>query len=201
MRGIGLPKVFGFYAIMAGVAVVAMWRRGHLDTFGPGLDWLDWARALGGGIGAGLLMVVASRAATARFDWAAQLAEEFRGLIGRLHAREAFAVALMSGIAEETLFRGVLQPALGLWLTAAIFGVLHIGPNKRFLPWTAMAFVAGLVFGGLFAWTGNLLAPILAHITVNFLNLRFLAPADIRDEVHLKPMGGEHVAGHASELP
>jgi membrane protease YdiL (CAAX protease family) len=195
MRGIGLPKVFGFYAIMAGVAVVAMWRRGDLDTFGPGLEWLAWGKALGGGLGAGLLMVAASRAATGRFEWAAQLAEEFRGLIGRLKAREALAVALMSGIAEEALFRGVLQSALGLWLAAAIFGVLHIGPNKRFLPWTGMAFVAGLVFGGLFAWTGNLLAPILAHVTVNYLNLRFLAPADDGYEVHLKPMGGEHMAG------
>ncbi|MEE8408935.1 MAG: CPBP family intramembrane glutamic endopeptidase, partial [Myxococcota bacterium] len=94
------------------------------------------------------------------------------------------------------LFRGTLQPTLGLWLAAAVFAVLHIGPNVRFLPWTIMALGAGLAFGGLFSWTGNLVAPVLAHITVNYLNLRFLAPADDPAELHIDPIGGEHVAGH-----
>jgi len=68
-----------------------------------------------------------------------------------------------------------LQPALGLWIAAAVFGLLHTGPNTRFLPWTVMAFGAGLLFGAMVLWTGNLLAPMLAHFVINFLNLRFLA--------------------------
>ncbi|MEE8409826.1 MAG: type II CAAX endopeptidase family protein, partial [Myxococcota bacterium] len=175
MRAFGLRKVFGFYLVMAAVAVIAMWRGGDLRTLAPGLDLTAWVTAIGAGLGTGGLMVVISRVTTAHFTWASQLANEFRALLGAISAREALVIALLSGIGEEALFRGTLQPTLGLWLAAVIFAVLHIGPNLRFLPWTIMAFGAGLAFGGLFWWTGNLVAPVLAHITVNYLNLRFLA--------------------------
>jgi membrane protease YdiL (CAAX protease family) len=96
--------------------------------------------------------------------------------LGGVERRGVLIIALASALAEEALFRGLLQPSLGLWLTAAIFGILHIGPTPRFLPWTVMAFGAGLLFGGLFDWSGNIVAPFLAHFTVNYLNLRYLVP-------------------------
>ena len=126
-------------------------------------------------------MVVLSRLSTARFAWAMHLADEFRNILSGVDRRGVLIIALTSALAEESLFRGLLQPALGLWLTAAIFAVLHIGPTPRFLPWTVMAFAAGLLFGGLFDWTGNMLAPFVAHATVNFLNLRHLVPESRRD--------------------
>lgn len=191
MQALGLKKVFLFYASLTAVALVVMWMRDGLTSLAPGLAINGWLQALGAGVGTGLAMVGASRLASSHLRWAARLAEEFRHLIGPLGARRALAVALLSGIGEEVLFRGVLQPAIGLWLAAAVFAALHIGPSLRFLPWTAMAFVAGAAFGGLFLWTGNLVAPIVAHATVNFLNLRYLAKSDRGDEVHLGPAGGE----------
>ncbi|MEJ2749598.1 MAG: CPBP family intramembrane metalloprotease [Anaerolineae bacterium] len=39
---------------------------------------------------------------------------------------EWFAVALGAGIGEEILFRGAMQPVLGLWFTSIIFAIAHI---------------------------------------------------------------------------
>ena len=83
-------------------------------------------------------------------------------------------LALASSIGEELLFRGALLPWLGVWLQAAVFALLHIGPGRRFLPWTASAFALGLAFGALASWTGNLGGPIAAHFMINFLNLRYI---------------------------
>lgn len=195
MRAFGLRKVFGFYLVMAGAAVISVWSAGKLNTWLPEMTLVGWGVAIGAGVGAGLAMVAVSRIATYNFGWAQKLAEEFRGLLGPMSRREILVIALLSGLGEEALFRGTLQPMLGLWIASAVFGVLHIGPSLRFLPWTAMAFGAGLGFGALLESTGSLVAPVLAHFTVNFLNLRYLAPAD-ETEVHIEPIGGEHLAGH-----
>lgn len=38
----------------------------------------------------------------------------------------ALALGLLSGIGEEVLYRGALQPAFGIWLTSFIFAIHHI---------------------------------------------------------------------------
>ena len=44
-------------------------------------------------------------------------------------------------------------------------------PGSQFVPWTVSALLMGVVLGGLFLLTGDLLAPIAVHFTVNLLNL------------------------------
>ena len=80
-------------------------------------------------------------------------------------------LALLSSVAEEAFFRGALQPGLGLAATALLFGALHIGPSRHFLPWTLMAFGLGLWLGYLFDITGTLVAPIVCHGTINLFEL------------------------------
>jgi membrane protease YdiL (CAAX protease family) len=41
--------------------------------------------------------------------------------------------------------------------------------------WTVFAALAGLLFGGLMLWRGNLLAPMVGHFVVNAINLRSLS--------------------------
>jgi membrane protease YdiL (CAAX protease family) len=128
----------------------------------------------------GLGFVFASRFATHRFEWARALHRDMRALLGPLPGTEIIVLALASALGEEIFFRGALLPAIGLWGSSAIFALLHIGPKPRFLPWTLSSLVAGLVFGQLFLWAGDLSGPVVAHFTVNALNLRYLAATDLK---------------------
>jgi membrane protease YdiL (CAAX protease family) len=136
------------------------------------------------GILAGLLIglgfVLVSRFATHRFEWGRALHRDLRNLLLPLSGKEIVLLALASAFGEEIFFRGALLPVLGLWGSSAVFALLHIGPKMRFLPWTISSFVAGLAFGQLFQWAGDLSGPIVAHFTVNALNLRYLSVTDIR---------------------
>jgi len=83
-----------------------------------------------------------------------------------------------AGIGEEVLFRGVLQPALGLWLASLVFGLLHALTPTYFILASAM----GVYLGWLYAAAGNLLVPIVVHwaydvIALYLLKRRFDADA------------------------
>ena len=80
-------------------------------------------------------------------------------------------VAIFSGIGEETFFRGAVQQEFGLVLASLVFGLVHVGPDRRYLVWTAWAALAGFLFGALYEVAGGLLAPILAHSTHNAATL------------------------------
>ena len=83
-------------------------------------------------------------------------------------------LALVSGAAEEALFRGALQPEVGLVIASLLFGLAHFAPRRDLAAWAPAAVIAGFVLGSLYAWTGNLIAPVVAHATVNAINLRWL---------------------------
>lgn len=72
-------------------------------------------------------------------------------------------VSIFSGIGEEAFFRGAIQQEFGLVAASLLFGLAHIGPDRRYLVWTVWAVLAGFVFGALFQITDALLAPVLAH--------------------------------------
>ena len=176
--------VIGLYGAMGIVAFLIAAGRGDPDLYRLGGSPLAWQLAAGPAIGValGLAVVGLTRLATRRFQWARELHTSFRDLLGPLTAREIVILAIASSIGEELLFRGALLPWFGLWWQALVFALLHVGPGRRFLPWTASALVLGIAFGALATETGNLGGPIAAHFTINFLNLRFItrsqAPAD-----------------------
>ena len=113
-----------------------------------------------------------------RFRWARGLHIEFRGLFGPLRNMDILAFAAFSAIAEEMFFRGALQAQLGIVPASLIFGVLHIAPSRKFIPWPFQALGMGFAFGLLFWMSGNLAAPILAHFTINYQNLHFINSYD-----------------------
>lgn len=80
-------------------------------------------------------------------------------------------IALLPAIGEELLFRGVLQRNLirltggihaGIWLTAVLFSAIHV-QFYGFVP----RMLLGALFGYLYAWSGNLWVPMLAHFVNN----------------------------------
>jgi membrane protease YdiL (CAAX protease family) len=96
---------------------------------------------------------------------------------GRLLAG-LLAIAVVPAVAEELVFRGVVQPNLqrwftsrhvGIWLTAATFSAVHV-QFFGFVP----RFLLGLVLGYLYEWSGNILVPMAAHFTQNAFQLVLL---------------------------
>jgi hypothetical protein len=85
--------------------------------------------------------------------------------------RDLILLSVFSGTGEESFFRGALQPELGLVATSLLFGLLHAGPDRRYLVWTVWAVGAGFLFGALYQWTGGILAPITAHVLHNAATL------------------------------
>jgi CAAX protease family protein len=167
--------VIGLYGAMALVGLLIAAGRGNPDLYRLGTPE-GWQLLVGPVIGfaVGLGVVGLTRVATRHFQWARDLHSSFRDLLGPLTGQEIVILALASSIGEEVLFRGALLPWMGVWLQALVFALLHVGPGRRFLPWTLSALVLGIAFGWLAVWTGSLGGPIAAHFAINFLNLRHI---------------------------
>jgi membrane protease YdiL (CAAX protease family) len=167
--------VIGLYGAMALVGLLIAAGRGNPDLYRLGSPEA-WLLLVGPilGFAVGLGVVWLTRVATRHFQWARELHGSFRDLMGPLTGHEIMVLALASSIGEEILFRGALLPWMGVWLQALVFALLHVGPGRRFLPWTVSALVMGLAFGWLAEWTGSLGAPSAAHFAINFLNLRHI---------------------------
>ena len=80
-------------------------------------------------------------------------------------------ISIFSGVGEEAFFRGAVQQEFGLVAASLLFGIVHVGPDRRYLVWTAWAVLAGFLFGALYEVTGGLLAPVLAHTAHNAATL------------------------------
>lgn len=175
--------VMAVYLVLGAAALAWGNLRGHPDVWRLGgrepTLTMTFASLLCG-LAAGALVVFLSRLALYRFDWARELHRELRHMLFPLAEVEIVVLAAASSVGEELFFRGALMPAVGLVLSSAVFALLHIGPKARHLPWTASSFGAGLLFGAIFLWTGDLTGPVVAHFLVNFLNLRHVAQVELR---------------------
>lgn len=63
---------------------------------------------------------------------------------------------------EEVFFRGFLQPWLGLVPASLLFMAAHFG-KREILVISSWSVFQGLYLGLFYAWTGNLLVPMIAH--------------------------------------
>lgn len=82
-------------------------------------------------------------------------------------------IALIAGIGEELIFRGLIQrklykglknPHLAIWGAAIIFSAIHM-QFYGFLP----RLMLGAMFGYFYYWTGNIWVPMAAHFFNNGL--------------------------------
>jgi uncharacterized protein len=140
------------------------------------------------GLAFGSLIAVATRLSVPRWAWAKNLHLELRPLARGLSASGILALALSSALGEELLFRGLLQPWIGLWLQTLLFGIVHQLPGPSRWIWVTWATLVGLALGALFELTGSLAGPIAAHALINALNLSFLKNHD--PEVGRRGLGG-----------
>ena len=73
--------------------------------------------------------------------------DTLRPLFGAIGLRDVVVISVAAGVGEELLFRGAVQPELGLVPASIIFGVLHMGGRGTvaFGCWVA---VMGVCLGG-----------------------------------------------------
>jgi membrane protease YdiL (CAAX protease family) len=74
--------------------------------------------------------------------------------------------ALLTGLGEEILFRGALQPVFGLWWTSLFFALVHV--QYWLTPAMLVIFVVALLFGWV-CHRASTTAAIIAHVVYNFL--------------------------------
>jgi uncharacterized protein len=103
-----------------------------------------------------------------------------RPLFEHVHMWHILLISLLAGLGEELLFRGVLQPLIGLPLASLVFGAVHVG-GRGFVGYGVWAACIGALFGWLMVVTGGLLAPIVAHAVYDALALAYVryGPTDI----------------------
>ena len=152
-----VPAGLGFAAMLLLLAVAAGWRPAPPRP-------RDAAAGLAGG-----MVLVALPVAAARIHGTMPLTALY--LTGPVLAWAAAVAAV--GVAEEAVFRGVLQPGLarlgvlqGVLLTAALFGLLHV----PFYGWGAFPVdaAAGVWLGWLRQATGSVAAPAVAHVVADW---------------------------------
>lgn len=106
----------------------------------------------------------------------------FRGF----RAWQLLIVAILAGVGEEILFRGLLQGGVSAWLelyvsahlatviglavASLLFGLMHHITRM----YATICVLVGLYLGGLWILTGNLLTAILVHALYDFLALLYL---------------------------
>jgi len=172
--------VFALFFYTALAALGLLWRWGWVGASifyrspsdaEAGVAWLRDGLA---GLATAALLILLSYAWTRWSRAGERLARVLASALGPLGVAHTTLLACMSGVAEEMLFRGALQPEVG-WIAASlVFGLAHCVPRRGLYGWSVFAILAGLMLGALYIVTGNLFASIVAHIVVNAVNLPFL---------------------------
>jgi membrane protease YdiL (CAAX protease family) len=100
---------------------------------------------------------------------------ELGPLLARRSHTELALLAVVAGLGEELLFRGVVQTGLArvfpapldLLAASALFGLAHFATAT----YAIVAGLMGLYLGMLFLVQGSLLAPVVAHALYDFVAL------------------------------
>jgi membrane protease YdiL (CAAX protease family) len=136
------------------------------------------------------IMVVGSRLFVRRFAWARSLHGSLRPMIVGQGNAAIGLMAVASGFGEELFFRGFLAPLVGVVLSSVAFGLLHQVRGPARFAWTLWAAALGAVLALIYALTGTLLGPIVAHVVINAANLRYLRDTDLERAPRVPRLGG-----------
>ncbi len=94
--------------------------------------------------------------------WYLQRYEELAGLFRQQGLAGMAGGALLAGLGEELLFRGLTLSPLPLLGLAVLFGLLHHVRRELWL-FTLWSIWEGLLFAGALLWVGTLLPTMVAH--------------------------------------
>ncbi|MCP1727816.1 membrane protease YdiL (CAAX protease family) [Natronospira proteinivora] len=115
------------------------------------------------------------------FQWARRLETQVAEMMATLFQGKsqhwALLLAILAGVGEELLFRGVIQAGLAEWLgwqaglilSSLLFGLAHCISRAYFIIACLMGFYMGLIY----LWSGNLLLVILIHALYDWLAFQY----------------------------
>jgi len=186
LRGFGPVGLLALLVILAGNLIVAplsavfvlAWARLSQTPwrslgFAPPRSWM---RVCAGGLLLGVTLKLAMKAIVMPLLGAPAVNEHYHYLAGNTAALPwmLYAVIVGAGFGEETVFRGFLFERLRTLLgdsrvalvttvlvTTAVFALAHYADQG--VPGVEQAAVAGLVFATIYAITGRLWLPMIAH--------------------------------------
>jgi membrane protease YdiL (CAAX protease family) len=134
-------------------------------------ELFTWQTLLGSALG----LIIGAVVAALVIHWQPLrvVAEQLMQLVAweTLRTFDYVLIALMAAVGEELLFRGALQPLIGLLPMAAIFGLLHFTSIAHVI----LAGLLGLLLGWLYQWSGSLWPPMAAHFWVDLVTGLLLA--------------------------
>ena len=186
LRGFGPVGILAFLAILAGNLIVVplsgilvlLWAR-RSRTPWPEIGYVrprSWARVVVAGILSGVAFKLAMKALVMPLLGAEPVNHAYHYLAGNAAALPGalYLVVIGAGFGEETVFRGYFFERLGkllgtgtaakvvtVLLTSALFALAHY--HDQGLAGTEQAAFTGLVFGTMFARTGEIWLPMVTH--------------------------------------
>lgn len=139
----------------------------------PVLEQTIWGTAAGLILGFAAIMMM-------RMEMFQSIADEYYILRElkklKLTKRQILVVSISAGVSEEILFRGAIQPIIGIWFTSILFIAVHGYIRLNTWPkllFTLFTFLLSMVLGWLFMWFG-ILSAIIAHAVYDILVLYYL---------------------------
>jgi membrane protease YdiL (CAAX protease family) len=95
---------------------------------------------------------------------------QIKGIFSNTGLVDIIVISLIAGIAEEMLFRGILQAKFGIVVASVLFGLVHfVTPVYVFVT-----ILMGLYIGLFYLVFGSLLIPVLLHFFYDFGALVYL---------------------------
>lgn len=139
------------------------------------------------GIAFGLAAAFAARAITSA-RWMAKVSNHYSQLLGNLHLTRSdiWLISLCAGIGEELLFRGALQPLLGIVPTSILFVAIHgyLNPSRGRLVLYGLFMTVVIAIMGFITIVWGILPAIIAHTLIDVVLLHQLQDAaDKQDEL------------------
>jgi membrane protease YdiL (CAAX protease family) len=134
------------------------------------------------GIVAGLIMLAGASAITeSSFPFAVRMRRDMDRLLGLFRGAtlpDFLFISVLAGLGEEALFRGVIQGGLvdyvgvplAITVASVLFGLAHYISRT----YVIFATVLGALFGVLYAWSGNIAVPMIAHAAYDFVALWYI---------------------------
>ena len=94
----------------------------------------------------------------------------------RLSISEILLISLCAGVGEEMLFRGAIQPFLGIPITSILFVAIHgyLNPRDWRLSIYGIAMTVGIAWLGYLADSRGLLSAIIGHTIIDIYLLMYL---------------------------